>query len=142
MTRNARPYETKIERFHLDQAAIVNSLPRFFAPDLMPPFLAIQTKQTTMATNEVCLPALPHPCWSAPGHLITSLLRHIRSIAQQRRTLSVLRHHLAALQRSLATRHTQAQDEQQCTDSKRKDPLQLEDRDLGEELADAGGCCR
>jgi hypothetical protein len=73
-----------------------------------------------------------------PYSLITSLLRHIRPIPQQRRAFPILRHDLTALERRPPARHTKRKDKQQGADSEREDPLKLEDGDLAHELTDTG----
>lgn len=70
------------------------------------------------------------------------LLRRIRSITQQRSAFPILGNDLTALKRRLAARDTERKDEEQSADSEGKDPLQLQDRKLGQELAHSGRCIR
>lgn len=65
-------------------------------------------------------------------------------VCKQRSALAVLGHNLATLERVLTEKTRDAdcerEDEKDGADGKGEDPLELQNRELGEELADAGGC--
>jgi hypothetical protein len=63
---------------------------------------------------------------------------HPLLIRQKRRPFPLLIHDNAAWNGTLTRRHRDTHQEEKSANGKRKDPLELQDRDLGEKLADTG----